>query len=52
MPFDEVYYQRIEDSENIPEAQLFDRLSDTDVIRLFDLFLDHLSKKYGVECPE
>ena len=40
MPFDEVCYQRIEDSENIPEAQLFERLNEADIIKLFDMFLD------------
>ena len=54
MPFDEVCYQRIEDSEDFAEAQLFERLTEADIIKLFDKFLDYMAIKYGIEadCPE
>ena len=49
--YDEIAYQNI-DSEDNQEQQFFERMSEADVIALFDKFLDFMEKKYHLKCPE
>ena len=49
--YDEIAYQNI-DSEDNQEQQFFDRFSEGDMIKMFDLFLDFMEKKYKIKCPE
>ena len=48
--YDEIAYQNI-DSEDNQEKQFFERMSEADVIALFDKFLDFMEKKYKIKCP-
>ena len=49
--YDEIAYQNI-DSEDNQEQQFFERMSEADVIALFDKFLDFIERKYKIKCPE
>ena len=50
MPYDESAYQ--ETSEDSQEKQFFERMSEADVVALFEKFLDFMEQEFKIKCPE
>ena len=48
MPYDEYAYQTSEDCQ---EKQFFERMSEADVVALFEKFLDFMEQEFKIKCP-